>query len=176
MWRELASVEQEAVALTLLGMQTDAKSGGSAGDAEQRPRQKPDVTQLVTPVEADRAQVVPTPAEADATQVVMAAEPGATELIPKSIDDLRGLTGSEIDEGGGPRESGVLTDGSYWSRWRLRWRRSALSSALAVTILFALTGEVSSYGPMEWAVAIFATLIGGGLLVGTLVNFVVAAI
>ena len=64
----------------------------------------------------------------------------------------------------------------YQSRWRRRWKWSVAVAAWAVTTIFAFTGDVSSFGPNEWVVTILATVVGGGLLVGTLLNFAVAAI
>jgi hypothetical protein len=156
-WREMTPGEQEGVVLALLGMQTDLTSAGITVDPEER-----------AGLLSDRlGEGAPVPVES-----------GRTELIPKSVADLRGLTGFETDEvGGSPVDEVPAQDfGSYRTRWIQRWKRSALASALAVTILFAFTGDVSSFGPKEWAVAIVATVAGGGLLVGTLVNFAVAAI
>jgi hypothetical protein len=64
----------------------------------------------------------------------------------------------------------------YRSRWRQRWKWSVLVAAWAVTTFFAFTAETSTFGPMGWVVALFGTVVLGGLFVGTLANFVVAAI
>jgi len=155
-WREMTPSEQEGVVLALLGMQTDLTSAGITVDP------------------ADRAGLLSDRLSAGATR----QEPEVTELIPKSVEDLRSLTGSENEEVGRSFDEYALAQDSatYRARWVQRWKGSALASALAVTMLFVFTGDVSSFGPMEWVVAIVATVAGGGLLVGTLVNFAVAAI
>jgi hypothetical protein len=161
-WREMTADEQESVVLALLGMQTDLTSAGITVDPEER-----------AGLLSDRL------GEGDATALVLeSVESGATELIPKPVEDLRSLTGSENEEVDQSLDDRALAEdpATYRARWVQRWKGSALASALAVTMLFVFTGDVSSFGPMEWVVAFVATVAGGGLLVGTLVNFVVAAI
>jgi hypothetical protein len=101
-----------------------------------------------------------------------------TVLTPKLVEDLRGLSGSENDRPSTFRESAAVPDDptGYRFRWRRRWKWSMLVAAWAVTTTFAFTANVSTFGPMEWFVAIFASVVGGGLLFGTLLNFAVAAI
>jgi hypothetical protein len=187
----MTPIEQEGVVLTLLGMQTDLTFAGITVDPEERPEvlsgtlgepaslPASDVTRRASmPAEAGATTIGSAPVEPGATAIVsMPVDSGATELIPKPVEDLRGLTGlANADEDivqEAPAWHGSTT---YRARWIHRWKASALTSAAAVTMLFALTGDVSSYGPMEWFVAIFATVVGGGLMVGTLVNFAVAAI
>jgi hypothetical protein len=155
-WRELTPAEQESVLFTLLA-HTDAHSEAVPVEPDERP--DPLMHGL-----GDTAAM-----EAVAEQ---------TELIPKAVEDLRGLTGSERDETEAPQAStaAVNEPTEYWSRWLQRWKWSALVAAWAVTTIFAFTWDTSAFGPMEWVVAIFGTVVGGGVLVGTLLNFAVAAI
>jgi hypothetical protein len=156
-WRELAPVEQENILFTLLGMQSGVASEGVA----VVPDEIPDAPERRT-------------AETEALAVVVEQ----TELIPNLVDDLRGLTGTANDQlndpQGGRAAPTQVTD--YRSRWLQRWKWSVLVAAWAVTTFFAFTAETSTFGPMGWVVALFGTVVLGGLFVGTLVNFVVAVI
>lgn len=155
LWRELTPREQEDVVFTLLGM----------------PNQDPAETTTAEPVE----QTDPGMPRVDETAALDALE--QTVMTPKLVEDLRGLSGSENDPSEfheGPADPQGPT--SYRSRWLQRWKWSMLVGAWAVTTIFAFTANVSTFGPMEWFVALFASVVGGGLLVGTLLNFAVAAI
>lgn len=155
-WRELAPVEQENLLFALLGMQCDVTSESAAvvSDEESEP---PDLRT----------------AETEALPVVE-----QTERIPNLVDDLRGLTATANDQLNDPQDERAapaeMTE--YRSRWRQRWKWSVLVAAWAVTTFFAFTAETSTFGPMGWVVALFGTVVLGGLFVGTLANFVVAAI
>ncbi|HUQ00765.1 MAG TPA: hypothetical protein VM093_09940 [Aeromicrobium sp.] len=151
-WRSLTPGQQEGVLFTLLGMQT-------AADAE------------VVPVEADERSDLPMDGSADTAAMAPLEQ---TELIPKIVDDLRGLTGSESDDGEALPEAPAIPDAltEYGSRWRRRWKWSVLMAGWAAATISAFTSDVSSFGPMEWIV----TVAGGGLLGGTLANFAIAAI
>ena len=154
-WRTLTPADQEHVLVTLLAMQTDVDSEA-------------------TPVEAAESADVLI-GDLDDTAAMAPVE--QTELIPQGVEELRALTRSEGD--GEPSSSEhpavPMELSEYWSRWRQRWKWSVLVAGWAVTTIFAFTGDTSAFGPMEWVVAIFATAVGGGVLVGTLINFAVAA-
>lgn len=155
-WRELTPVEQEGVVFALLGMPVDAESGPSSVQPDDRPE---------PPLHA-----VEDTAAMDGL--------GQTELIPKGVEDLRSLTRSEenVHESATEPPSVSGQSAGYWSRWLASWKWCALVAAWAVTTTFAFTADVSAFGPMEWVVAISGTVLGGGLLVGTLISFVVATI
>ena len=172
-WRQLTPSEQENVLLTLLGMQLDAPSEALAVASEESPDPPERHVAETQALEAVASEESPDPPERHAaeTQALEAVE--QTELIPKLVEDLRGLTHSEGEEA-------VLLEqpapSEYWSRWGRRWKISALVAAWAVTTVFAFTVNTSTFGPMEWVVALFGTVVLGGALVGTLVNFAVASI
>jgi hypothetical protein len=156
-WRDMTVAEQEAVLFELLGMVEEE------ADLSPGPASEP------AALEAEETELIPNPVPV----------PDETELIPKGVEELRGLTASDGDQGevasaGAPVMPAALTE--YQSRWRRRWKWSVAVAAWAVTTIFAFTGDVSSFGPNEWVVTILATVVGGGLLVGTLLNFAVAAI
>ena len=99
-----------------------------------------------------------------------------TELIPKSVEDLRGLTGSDNDtDGGGQAPDVRMGSSEYWAQWRHRWKWSVLVTVWAMATVFAFNGAFDSFGPMEWVVGTFMSVVGSGLLVGTVINFAVAA-
>ncbi|MFL6090275.1 MAG: hypothetical protein ACJ71Z_09055 [Aeromicrobium sp.] len=162
-WRGLTPEEQEDLLFTLLEM----RHGGLSGVALLEPDDRADPT-------AESPAVV---AEHVADTAAM-PRVDRTELIPKAVEDLRGLTGSERDlevtYSGWPATASQQT--GYWYRWRQRWRVSALAAAWAVTTAFLFTADTSTFGPGEWVVTILATVVGGGVLGGTLVDLVVAAI
>lgn len=153
-WRQLTPDEQEGVLFRLLAMQAEAGFETVETDA------RPDL-----PID-----------DLGDTAAMAAVE--QTELVPKIVEDLQGLTHSEGDDqpvfSGPPAVSNEFA--AYRSRWLRRWKISALVAAWAVTTVFAFTADTSTFGPMEWVVAIFGTVVVGGALVGTLVNFAVAAI
>ena len=155
-WRELTPGEQENVLLALLEIQTQTSA------AESTPT-------TVEPLD---------PPVRDSRDTAMMARVEQTELIPKGIEDLRGLTVSEVsDEAAFAAEPALQNKlAAYRSRWVRRWKLSAVVAAWAVTTLFAFTADTSSFGPSEWVVALLGTVLGGGVLVGTLVNFAVAAL
>lgn len=100
-----------------------------------------------------------------------------TELIPKSVEDLRGLTGSDNDtDGGGQAPDVRMGSREYWAQWRHRWKWSVLVTVWAMATVFAFNGAFDSFGPMEWVVGTFMSVVGSGLLVGTVINFAVAAL
>jgi hypothetical protein len=154
-WRELTPREQEDVVFTLLGVQIDASTELMAPE--------PDEADLAMSREAETAALEPI---------------GQTVMTPRLVEDLQGLSGSQNDRTNffqvSPAGPSGLTE--YRSRWLQRWKWSMLVGAWAVTTIFAFTANVTAFGPMEWFVAIFASVVGGGLLVGTLLNFAVAAI
>jgi hypothetical protein len=155
-WRELTLVEQENILFTLLGMHTDVSSEGVAvasGEVADAPERRTTETEALAAVEQ-------------------------TEQIPNLVDDLRGLTGTANDHLNDPQDerAAPAETTEYWSRWLQRWKWSVLVAAWAVTTFFAFTAETSTFGPMGWVVALFGTVVLGGLFVGTLANFVVAAI
>lgn len=155
-WRTLTPAEQEGVLVTLLAMQPAADSEATS----------------VEPAES----VLVLAGDLDDTAAMAPVE--QTELVPQGVEELRALTRSETD--GEPTSSQQpvmpMDLSEYWSRWRQRWKWSVVVAGWAVTTIFAFTGDTSAFGPMEWVVAIFATAVGGGVLVGTLVNLAVAAI
>jgi hypothetical protein len=155
-WRELTPVQQENVMFTLLGMHSDVTSEGVAVASDARPN--------------------PPERSSDETAALEVVE--QTELIPKHVEDLQGLTGTEDDHISDPQAGRAVPTQmtEYRSRWRQRWKWSVLVAAWAVTTFFAFTAETSTFGPMGWVVALFSTVLLGGLFVGTLANFVVAAI
>ena len=150
-WRQLAPNEQEAVLFRLLATHAEA------GSETVEPEAGPDL-----PV-----------GDLDATAAMAVVE--ETEVIPKLVEDLRGLTGAEGDDQAVRVEQPAVPN-EYWSRWLRRWKISALVAAWVVTTVFAFTANTSTFGPMEWVVAVFGTVVLGGAFVGTLVNFAVAAI
>ena len=176
-WRELTSVEQENILLTLLGMQSGTTSEGAAVASDESPdppERRADETVLVA-VASDGSPDSP---EGRAGETAALEVVEQTELIPMQVEDLRGLTGSENDHVNDPQagraEPTKITE--YRSRWLQRWKWSVLVAAWAVTTFFAFTADTSTFGPMGWVVAIFGTVVLGGLFVGTLANFVVAAV
>lgn len=153
MWRGLTTDEQEEVLLELLGLHRAA--GWEVVDEE--PEQDSSLGDL-----EDTAAMAPV---------------AQTELVPKIVDDLRGLTASDRDTPAADDGPALpIGPSAYWSRWLRRWKVSALVAAWAVTTAFAFTTETSSFGPIEWLVALFGTVVLGGGLVGTLANFAIAAI
>lgn len=155
-WRDMTLAEQEGVIVTLLAMQTRAHSEVIPAEPEQR-------SDVLTDALGDTAAM---------------AQVEQTEPIPKDVGDLQNLTGSESEDEAAlaVRAPGPTEPTEYWSRWLRRWKWSVLVAAWAVTTILAFTGDFSAFGPMDWVVAISATAVGGGVLVGTLVNFAVAAI
>ena len=153
-WRRLTPDEQEAVLFRLLALHAEA--GPETFEMDGRPGR----------------QIA---GSEDTAAMAAVAE---TEAIPKIVDDLRGLSGSEGDDRLDVSEQVAVSSdlAGYRSRWLRRWKVSALVAAWAVTTVFAFTADTSAFGPMEWAVAMFGTVVVGGALVGTLLNFVVAAI
>lgn len=106
------------------------------------------------------------------------AAAGETELVPVSVDILHELSAASNDVDEGPHEllPASFDVAAYRSRWLQRWKWSALAAAWGSMTVFAFTGDVSGFGPTEWIVATLMNVVGGGLLVGTLLNFAVAAI
>lgn len=153
MWRGWTADEQEEILLQLLGLHHAA--GWEVADDEPAMDSSlgdPEETAAMAPV-------------------------AQTELVPKIVDDLRGLTASDGDSPVADDEPPLpIGPSAYWSRWLRRWKISAVVAAWAVTTAFAFTTETSSFGPQEWMVALFGTVVLGGGLVGTLANFAVAAI
>ena len=166
-WRELTPHEQEDVVFLLLGVEPDVPSEGKPPEPPE-PDEQPDVAARSTDETAPLEAVTAAPVEAVEQTVVS----------PKLVEDLRGLSGSENDPPGALDEAPAGPSGpdGYRSRWLRRWKWSMVVAAWAVTTTFAFTANVSTFGPMEWFVAIFGSVVGGGLLVGTLLNFAVAAI
>lgn len=162
-WRGLTPEEQEDLLFTLLKMH----HGGLSG-----------VPLLEPDDHAGPAAESPVPIAADSPDTAATQGVDRTELIPKAVEDLRSLTASEreaeVTYSGLPATAGQQS--GYWSRWRQRWKVSALVAAWAVTTAFLFTADTSTFGPREWVVAILATVVGGGILGGTLVGLVVAAI
>ena len=140
---------------TLLGMQTDVSSKVMAPTPDEAPG-------LATSHEAETAALEPME---------------QTMMTPQLVEDLQGLSGSQNDRTNYFEASPAVPSGliDYRSRWLQRWKWSMLVAAWAVTTIFAFTANVAAFGPSEWFVAIFASVVGGGLLVGTLLNFAVAA-
>lgn len=158
MWRGMTALEQEAVVFRLLGV-PEAPTDRPAESTH---------AYLDDPHEPDRFPA------GDETAI----QADQTELIPKSVDDLRGLTGSDADDAPGTHEVAAVRFGSteYWSRWRQRWKWSVLVTVWAMATVFAFSGAFDAFGPMEWVVGILASVVCSGLLIGTLANFVVAVI
>ena len=173
-WRQLTPVEQENVLFTLLGMQADVMSEGAVVASEESPDPPERDAAETQAMEAVASEESPDPAERPAAETEALDVVEQTELIPKHVEDLRGLTGSEGDEAVFLEKPAAPSQ--YWSRWRRRWKISALVAAWAVTTVFAFTVDTSRFAPMEWVVALFGTVVLGGALVGTLVNFAVASI
>lgn len=155
-WRELTPREQEDVLFALLGMKTGV------------------TTEVTTAEPGEPADLAMDPGAETAPMEAVEQ----TVMTPRLVEDLRGLSGSQNDRPDDSQETSAAPSGltSYRSRWLQRWKWSMLVAAWAVTTIFAFTANVSAFGPMEWFVAIFASVVGGGLLVGTLLNFAVAAI
>jgi len=155
-WRELTPRDQEDVLFALLGIQTDVSSDVMAPEPDEPPDLAIDPGAETAPMEAVEQTV----------------------MTPRLVEDLQGLSGAENDRPNDVQASPAVPSGltEYRSRWLRRWKWSMLVAAWAVTTIFAFTANVSAFGPMEWFVAIFASVVGGGLLVGTLLNFAVAAI
>lgn len=156
-WRGMTSTEQERVLFKLLGM----------------PEGQTDRTEPMSAVPEDHER--PGLRELDEQGAIEADE---TELIPKSVEDLRGLTRSDNDAADGAQESPETPIGSteYWSQWRQRWKWSVLVAVWAMATIFAFSGKFDSFGPAEWVVGTFAAVILSGLLLGTMANFAVALI
>lgn len=174
-WRGMTSLEQEAVALTLLRRlegrtERSAELGPDARDDEEFGLHQ---TGEDSSVQADETELIPkSPTGEDSS--VQADE---TELIPKALEDLRGLSASDSDAGNAPVAQPVWTGSTvYWSRWRQRWKWSALVTVWAMATIFAFNGAFDAFGPSEWVVGILASVVGSGLLIGTLANFAVALI
>jgi hypothetical protein len=156
-WRELGPDEQESVVLALLGLEPVAPAPEAPA-----PEAPAEVTAPVEPVE-------------DALEDTAAIQPvGQTELIPKVVEDLRGLTATAGSFDEGAEDVAAVNPDDYWSRWRRRWKISAVVAAWAVTTVFAFTADTSTYGPTEWVVSLIGTVFLGGAAVGTLLNFVAA--
>jgi hypothetical protein len=156
-WRGMTPTEQEGVLFTLLDIQ--------AGQAD---RTEPIDVRLESLQEIGLRQLDDEPAiQADQTQ-----------LIPKGVEDLRGLTALDNEDANSPAEAPALPIGSrdYWSRWRQRWKWSVLVAVWAMATIFAFNGAFDSFGPREWAVSIFGSVILSGLLIGTLLDFLAAMI
>lgn len=157
-WRDMSHQEQEDVLAQLLARLEDPAEATaplpSAGRSEPHTR-----------VQGDVEEAAP-------------AAAGETELVPVSVDILHELSASSHDVDEGPHE--LLPESfdvaAYRSRWIQRWKWSALVAAWGSMTVFAFTGDVSGFGPTEWIVATLMNVVGGGLLVGTLLNFAVAAI
>jgi hypothetical protein len=149
--------------LELLGMQTDASFEVALPAPDVRRTALPDSTEVLA---------------RDAHDASTIQKFEQTQSIPKIVEDLRGLTAS--DTGGEASTEGWQASPSqltgYWLRWRRRWKLSALVAAWAVTTVFAFTTDTSTFGATEWLVALVGTAALGGGLLGTLVNFAVAAI
>lgn len=177
-WRELTPVEKEKVLFTLLGMQADVTSAAAAVASDESPDPPERSSDETTVLEAVASDESPDPPERGPDETTALEPVEQTEVVSKQVEDLRGLTGTENDHVNDPQGGrAVPTEMTqYRSRWRQRWKWSALVAAWAVTTAFAFTAETSTYGPMEWFVAILGTVVLGGLFVGTLANFVVAAI
>lgn len=156
-WRGMTSIQQEEVLFKLLGMPE-----GQTG------RTEPMVADTEVHQEFDLSQL-------DEQPVIQADE---TELIPKSVEDLRGLTGSDNDDADGAQEAADMPIGSteYWAQWSQRWKWSVLVAVWAMATIFAFNGKFDSFGPAEWVVGTFASVILSGLLIGTMANFAVALI
>ena len=102
-----------------------------------------------------------------------------TELIPKTVEDLRGLTRSDNDQVEAAAEGTPdlwIDLNEYWPRWRNRWKWSVVVAVWATATLFAFNGAFDSFGPQEWVVGILISVIGSGVFIGTLANFAVALI
>jgi hypothetical protein len=151
-WRSLGSDEQEGVVLALLGLDPATVSPESPAEAT--------------------APIEPATVALEATAGIQPV--GDTELIPKVVEDLRGLTATSDRFDEGAEEVPAADPDNYWSRWRRRWKISAVVAAWAVTTVFAFTAETSTYGPMEWVVSLIGTVVLGGAAVGTLLNFAAA--
>ena len=156
-WRGMTPVEQEGVLFTLLGM----------------PEGRTDRTEPMRSVPNDHETLGPRELDEQA-----AIDVEQTELIPKSVEDLRGLTRSDNDAANGDQEPPEMPIGSteYWSQWRQRWKWSVLVAVWAMATIFAFNGKFDSFGPAEWVVGTFAAVVFSGLLIGTMANFAVALI
>ena len=156
-WRGMTSIQQEEVLFELLGMPEGQTDRTEPTGAETEVHQEFGLSQL------------------DEQTVIQADE---TELIPKSVEDLRGLTGSDNDDADDAQEAPDMPIGStdYWSQWRQRWKWSVVVAVWAMATIFAFNGKFDSFGPAEWVVGTFASVIFSGLLIGTMANFAVALI
>ncbi len=148
-WRDMSKQEQEGVLVHLLALRAETSAGRAQDDTRVQ----------------DRLDEPP-------------AAVGQTELVPVSVEILHQLSASSDDVDDGPQEllPAKFDMTAYRARWRQRWRWSALVAAWGSMTIFAFTGDVSGFGPTEWIVATLMNVVGGGLLVGTLLNFAVAAI
>jgi hypothetical protein len=147
-WRGMNPMEQEGVLLTLLGLPGE---------------------------QAD--QTVSIGLGLDHVGEKAAVQADQTELIPKAVEDLRGLTASDNDAGGAvERPAMAIGSTDYWARWRQRWKWSVLVTVWAMATIFAFNGKFDSFGPMEWVVSTFVSVILSGLLIGTVADFLVALI
>lgn len=104
--------------------------------------------------------------------------PDPTEQIPKIVEDLRGLTGSETDQVDGPlvQPEPTFDSTAYWSRWRRRWKWSVLVALWVMASISAFNGGFDSFGLTEWMASMLMSVVGSGLLIGTLANFAIAAL
>jgi len=148
-WRGMNPTEQEGVLLALLGLPGE---------------------------QADRTESLGFGLDHLGEEAAMHAD--QTELIPKGVEDLRRLTASDNEDADRPAEAPALPIGShdFWSRWRQRWKWSVLVAVWAMATIFAFNGAFDSFGPREWAVSIFGSVILSGLLIGTLLDFLAALI
>ncbi len=193
-WRRLAPSEQEAVLFSLLAMPTEpgaetVQLHGSPSllvddsdetaavavveETELIPKLADDSDETTAVTVVEETELIPKLAD-DSDETTAMAVVEETELIPKLVEDLRGLSGSERDDRTLLEQPAVPNE--YWSRWLRRWKISAVVAAWAVTTVFAFTADTSTFGAMEWVVAMLGTVGLGGALVGTLLNFAVAAI
>lgn len=156
-WHGMTSVEQEGVLFALLGVPERQSERTEPLAAVPQDEQKSGLGELDEQVAVEAEQ---------------------TELIPESVDALRGLTGLDSDATDGVRAAADVRIGSteYWSQWRQRWKWSVLVAVWAMATIFAFNGKFDSFGPAEWVVGTFGSVVFSGLLIGTMANFAVALI
>lgn len=165
-----SSLEQKIAALMAASHSDDADAAISTWREMSVPEQEDALLLLLAHVD-DHLEPTAVHDEID-------GEDRPTELVPVSVDVLHELSASSEapEEDPGRPHTPRIDVAAYRSRWLRRWKWSALVAAWAVTTTFAFTGNVANFGPAEWIVSILMTVAGGGLLVGTLLNFAVAAI